>query len=683
MVVETTIDSDNMPADPLLKDTRLQVCKNMQVSYSFRTRFDAVNSALKYRVCAAHGIINPLRGNKWLTILLFAVIAVPLILAYRNAPDNDLYFLLANGREILENGFPYVNPWSIYDNQGIVIQQWVPSVINYILYTTYGIGAIALLQFVVASITAFFMWLIGSKVIGLRCDVMALIVFPCVTLMTTYITIRPHVWTMLFFVVTIGILELYRRGASPKILVMLPIIACLHANFHAAMMPFDIAAVIAYALPTNRLPRRLSSRFCLNNFKRYPVIIAAAAMMILACANPYGVDGALYLFLSYGVADYQVYISELHPLTFSEWYSYWFLVCMGIAFISIALMGVRRDFDTQLAAITVVFFVFGCLHVRNIWLVALVVPLLFASSITRLLRDLRIARRKRSSPAWVTGDNNTREHIGKYGQETSSIVLHSNPDLPYITVCRKFPVTTAAQGNTFGDNALGGLENKNKTSDLITDAIIDNTNSGDKNQGTRKQQLIKCLRECYTAFLRDSASKRIIASIGLVAVITVGLSFTYDSEISSHEVGILDNKYTPVEAVEYIKLAAEAIGVDASEFNIFNHFNSGGYLEWCGLSVSMDPRPELWQPAITGLDEEYYFDYVDMAKGHLAVNEYLLDKNFDYLIVDDETKIAEYLEENPAFAEVVLDGNGYKLYRWEISSAPQDIVVQLYIEYNN
>ena len=39
--------------------------------------------------------------------------------------SNDLWFLLATGREIIDNGIPYENPFALHDGMRIVVQQWL------------------------------------------------------------------------------------------------------------------------------------------------------------------------------------------------------------------------------------------------------------------------------------------------------------------------------------------------------------------------------------------------------------------------------------------------------------------------------------------------------------------------------------------------------------------------------
>lgn len=47
------------------------------------------------------------------------------IFAYTIFFDNDGYFLIATGKEIVENGIPQFNPFFLEEGYRIVVQQWL------------------------------------------------------------------------------------------------------------------------------------------------------------------------------------------------------------------------------------------------------------------------------------------------------------------------------------------------------------------------------------------------------------------------------------------------------------------------------------------------------------------------------------------------------------------------------
>ena len=64
-----------------------------------------------------------------LSFFLFAFLYASSNAIYLN-PDADAYFLIENGRYIIENGIPKTNPWNITEGLYIIIQQPLCSLLN-------------------------------------------------------------------------------------------------------------------------------------------------------------------------------------------------------------------------------------------------------------------------------------------------------------------------------------------------------------------------------------------------------------------------------------------------------------------------------------------------------------------------------------------------------------------------
>ena len=47
-------------------------------------------------------------------------------------PDNDIWFLLNNGRYVINSGIPVVDPFTIHEGLKYVMQQWGTSLFFYI-----------------------------------------------------------------------------------------------------------------------------------------------------------------------------------------------------------------------------------------------------------------------------------------------------------------------------------------------------------------------------------------------------------------------------------------------------------------------------------------------------------------------------------------------------------------------
>ena len=61
-----------------------------------------------------------------------------IILLYRRTLDNDTWFVLAEGRHILEKGIYYNDVLSMHDGLEIVVQQYGFAVIFWLIYSVFG-----------------------------------------------------------------------------------------------------------------------------------------------------------------------------------------------------------------------------------------------------------------------------------------------------------------------------------------------------------------------------------------------------------------------------------------------------------------------------------------------------------------------------------------------------------------
>lgn len=480
----------------------------------------------------------------WIALLGIAGVLGFSVMAYGSAQDNDMWWLFATGREILEHGIPHMNPFSVWDDQQIVVQQWIPAVMDYIIYDSFGfigIGMFVLAQTFALAALLLVLSRVCSAGQGMEvAAVLAAIVIGCAT---SYISIRPQVCSMIAYVLVLIVMEGYRKNNDWKRLVWLPVIMVAHMNFHMSLAMFDVVIVAAYLLPNLRYGA-LRGKFSLD-YNRIRILFAIAAMLLASLANPYGIDGVLYIVNSIDAAGYGNYISEMGTIApYNRYYGRCMMAMVVIGGIAIGRFGLR-NLNLGLCALFLLTCVMSIQHVRNVWLVSIFAYALFMSS----------CGYKTISP------------------RTSNIVL------------------------------------------------------------------------------RDDALKIIIASFACSLVLVLGIAHLTGDLVKERE----DGMSTPIVAADYMDEKAQE-----GDVSVFTHFNAGGYLEWRGYKVSMDARPELWNDAITKNGEDRYYDYIDMSKDDMEPSDYMRGKTFDYMIVNTDTALYQYLLTSIDYIQVT-DGNGYVL----------------------
>lgn len=483
--------------------------------------------ALPFRIPVLRVFLLPFvqdgKRDRLFLILLACIMSTAGFLMQGNGSyDSDGWFLLATGREIVENGIPYANPWSLSSYRPIVVQQWLHDVLLYGSYALAGYAGTILYQVLLAAVVALALAFAIRGFSDKRLTLPRLLF--CIGLALfgagIYISVRPTAWSMACMALTIGVCTRWKRTGDWRYLIALPAITVLHVNMQSAMWLLDVFLAGCFLLPSD-----------LSEFKTttpdemlaeiFPLTIALPAMLLAAFVNPYGVDGVRYVIDSMSAASYANVISEMRPAF--EATNGFCVVFFAVGFIPTALAAVigRKRIDAPLLVILIAALVATMLHWRNVWIFSIASALAFASLLT-----------------------GTKEPCSLKPPKTAkSIAL----------------IALIA--------AIGPI---------VANCYVFATNGG---------------QSCWQS--SESSADDLIKEISKSGI------------------------YDPV--------------VYAEDPVIYN------YLEWKGMKVPFDLRPELWDDKGAAGVVSPYRDYVDGMQSKKARLSYLATNNFDYYIVSPES----------------------------------------------
>ncbi len=316
------------------------------------------------------------KGYEWLRVFIYFV-SIALFIKTRT-PDNDMYFLAANGRYILENKkVPYINPFVVHEGLKTVWQQWIPSVVNYLVYARWGNRGIMVYGLLFFGAAIFLL----RKYIHLYCQcgeantlTIVLAVFP----LLLYSNTRPTTITFLLMIAANMLLEKYRRTRKPAYLFGLPLVSLAGINCQAASWPLFFVFAAPYLCPERDFRgmhlgrvQKLSRREVKDYFSDKKAYFVFACLSFLAgFLNPYGWDGMLYLPRSLGAAS-KGGISEMQPVAVIG--AAGFFVILVIISLSVYFVK-SRDFDNILFVKSVLAVVLGAVYLRNLWFLLLAYP---------------------------------------------------------------------------------------------------------------------------------------------------------------------------------------------------------------------------------------------------------------------------------------------------------------------
>lgn len=325
------------------------------------------------------------KRDRLLLILLACIMSTAGFLMQGNGSyDSDGWFLLATGREIVENGIPHANPWSFSSYRPIVVQQWLHDVLLYGSYTLAGYAGTILYQALLAAIVAL------SIAFAIRGFDDRSLTFPrllfCIGLALfgagIYISVRPTAWSMACMCLTIGVCTRWRRTGNWRNLMALPAITVLHVNMQSAMWLLDVFIAGCFLLPDDLSKfKTVTPEEMLSEI--FPLSIALVTMLVASFANPYGVDGARYVITSMGAASYGNVISEMKPaFEATKGFCIVFFAVGLVPVVTAAAIG-RRRIGLPLLVIVLATFVATILHWRNVWTFSIAAALAFASLLSK------------------------------------------------------------------------------------------------------------------------------------------------------------------------------------------------------------------------------------------------------------------------------------------------------------
>ena len=170
---------------------------------------------------------STLLSRYWITaILLIGVFAfcVPTI------PSADMWWHLSTGRYILQNhAVPHTEPFSAtIAGKPWTVHEWLSGVVFYFAYSMIGSAGLLLLTAFVLALAFWFAYARSGGPLLARILALALGVWAA----SPIFSVRPQVFSYLFASAFLFVLSRYFQNGSYRLLILLPLLTILWANFH-------------------------------------------------------------------------------------------------------------------------------------------------------------------------------------------------------------------------------------------------------------------------------------------------------------------------------------------------------------------------------------------------------------------------------------------------------------------
>ena len=243
--------------------------------------------------------------NNWFFVLL----CIPFIFfcIINCEVDNDIWFLLNNGRYVLNHGIPHIDPFTIHSGLHYVMQQWLSSVIFYSVFKIFGSHGLFFLVIMLYLLLSFVLYKLYYYVSGNKFQTIIIILL-IFNLSKGFIVTRPQVFTYIILLLETLILEKYSKDYNIKRLFYLPLLSFLLINLHASMWFLQFVFILPFIV----------SLYLKKKEKVRYLLLISLFMFLVGFINPYGIEAITYIFKSYGFSIVNKNIYEMMTPSFDN-----------------------------------------------------------------------------------------------------------------------------------------------------------------------------------------------------------------------------------------------------------------------------------------------------------------------------------------------------------------------------
>ncbi|MBQ3440928.1 hypothetical protein IJG27_01285 [Candidatus Saccharibacteria bacterium] len=243
----------------------------------------------------------------WVKYVIAFLVPVAAVMVFHNSLDNDSWYVLAEGREIVENGIYYEDQLSMHEDLEVTVQNYGFAAIFYLFYSAFGGVGIYIAMLVLNGVLCYLIYkvcmLLSNKNVNLS---LILMMLTDLLLSYSFITTRAQVVSYVIMMLVIYILELYIKTDKSKYLWWIPVLSLVQINLHASLWPMILLIIGVCILDGIKQPK-----LHLEGYRKKPLIVVGMMAFLVGFLNPYGVRMMTFILTSYGVPEANDYVNEL------------------------------------------------------------------------------------------------------------------------------------------------------------------------------------------------------------------------------------------------------------------------------------------------------------------------------------------------------------------------------------
>lgn len=274
-----------------------------------------------------------------LSIVLFCISMTPKIL------QNDTFYMIKLGEDILKNGIDLLDHYSWVVNLNYTYPHWLYDIIVFLVFKHFNFFGIY-----VSNIFLFIILVISIYIINLNVNkdellatIFSIFFIPC---LVPFITARAQVITGILFVWEIYFIEKLISSGKKHYIIILSLISLLVANLHATIWPFYFILFLPYIvehifykiLLLKNIKHNKSFKLIIEEIKNFKKLLFSIVIgFFIGFLTPSKICFTYIFKVMLGSS--QIYIEEHAPLILTD--NILFLICLIVFFLILAFSDLK------------------------------------------------------------------------------------------------------------------------------------------------------------------------------------------------------------------------------------------------------------------------------------------------------------------------------------------------------
>ena len=247
------------------------------------------------------------------SIICIVMIAVFVIALSPKAMQNDTFWSIKVGERLVKDGVFGIDYFSIHEDLNYVAHHFLTDVVIYLVYNFFDFVGLYVLECILALVMAGLLFYLNNLICKNKIISVVLFILQMIVL-SMYIAVRAQMFSFILFLVEIILLEKYKGKENKWYLIALSVIPVILANFHMGVVPFYFIILGVYGLSYIKL-----NFLCFETVEKtnkqalFKLVIVGIIGVATVFLNPYGIDGVLYPFKTFGNDFIMSTIVEFKP----------------------------------------------------------------------------------------------------------------------------------------------------------------------------------------------------------------------------------------------------------------------------------------------------------------------------------------------------------------------------------